>query len=84
MLEKIDLLGGLPGKSFLLVQVACDLYLSTVTANLVDKGIIGKNLPYIWQTGGKMLLVSALGLPAGGFWQHLLCLPPGHAGRPAA
>lgn len=49
---------------FLLVQVACDLYLPTVTANLVDKGIIGKNLPYIWQTGGKMLLVSALGLRA--------------------
>ena len=49
---------------FLLVQVACDLYLPTVTANLVDKGIIGKNLPYIWQTGGKMLLVSALGLLA--------------------
>ncbi|WP_416791463.1 ABC transporter ATP-binding protein [Lactobacillus delbrueckii] len=38
------------------------MYLPTVTANLVDKGIIGKNLPYIWQTGGKMLLVSALGL----------------------
>lgn len=36
----------------------------TVTANLVDKGIIGKNLPYIWQTGGEMLLVSALGLLA--------------------
>ncbi|WP_236701080.1 ABC transporter ATP-binding protein, partial [Lactobacillus delbrueckii] len=58
------MLGDLPGKSFLLVQVACDLYLPTVTANLVDKGIIGKNLPYIWQTGGKMLLVSALGLLA--------------------
>ncbi|MFB6055752.1 ABC transporter ATP-binding protein [Lactobacillus delbrueckii subsp. lactis] len=40
------------------------MYLPTVTANLVDKGIIGKNLPYIWQTGGKMLLVSALGLLA--------------------
>ncbi|MFV4923217.1 ABC transporter ATP-binding protein [Lactobacillus delbrueckii subsp. bulgaricus] len=36
----------------------------TVTANLVDKGNIGKNLPYIWQTGGEMLLVSALGLLA--------------------
>ncbi|GHN44455.1 hypothetical protein [Lactobacillus delbrueckii] len=35
---------------FLLVQVACDLYLPTVTANLVDKGIIGKNLPYIVST----------------------------------
>ena len=41
--------------SLFLVQVACDLYLPTVTANLVDKGIIGQNLPYIWQTGGKML-----------------------------
>lgn len=47
------MLGDLPGKSFLLVQVACDLYLSTVTANLVDKGIIGKNLSYIWQTGAR-------------------------------
>ena len=45
--------------SLFLVQGACDLYLPTVTANLVDKGIIGQNLPYIWQTGGKMLLVSA-------------------------
>ncbi|MCD5558180.1 ABC transporter ATP-binding protein [Lactobacillus delbrueckii subsp. lactis] len=36
-----------------------------MTANLVDKGIIGKNLPYIWQTGGEMLLVSALGLLVG-------------------
>ena len=48
--------------SLFLVQVACDLYLPTVTANLVDKGIIGQNLPYIWQTGGKMLLVSAWNL----------------------
>lgn len=32
---------------FLMIQVACDLYLPTVTSNLVDKGIIGKNLSYI-------------------------------------
>lgn len=65
MLEKYCLAGRLAWQVFfLLVQVACDLYLPTVTANLVDKGIIGKNLPYIWQTGGEMLLVSALGLLA--------------------
>ncbi|WP_201336155.1 ABC transporter ATP-binding protein, partial [Lactobacillus nasalidis] len=36
----------------------------TVTADLVDKGVIGKNLPYIWQTGGRMLLVAGIGLLA--------------------
>lgn len=44
--------------------MACDLYLPMVTSNLVDKGIIGKNLPYIWKTGALMLLVSALGFLA--------------------
>ncbi|WP_295747287.1 ABC transporter ATP-binding protein [uncultured Limosilactobacillus sp.] len=46
------------------VQVACDLYLPTVTANLIDKGIMQKDLHYVWQIGGVMLLVAFLGLLA--------------------
>ena len=46
------------------VQVSCDLYLPTVTANLIDKGIMQKDLNYVWHIGGVMLLVAFLGLLA--------------------
>ncbi|MFS8962854.1 hypothetical protein NYF20_06740 [Lactobacillus delbrueckii] len=39
----------------------------TVTANLVDKGIIGKNLPYYLANRGQDAFGFCLG-PAGGFW----------------
>ena len=52
---------------FLLIQVACDLYLPTITSDLVDRGIMQQNLSYVWHQGGMMLLVAALALlaPAG-------------------
>lgn len=49
---------------FLLIQVACDLYLPTVTSELVDKGIMQRNLAYIWKDGIYMLVVAAIGLAA--------------------
>ena len=49
---------------FLLIQVACDLYLPTITSDLVDRGIMQRNLSYVWHQGGMMLLVAALGLLA--------------------
>ena len=49
---------------FLLVQVAADLYLPTITSDLIDKGVINHDMAYIWQQGGIMLLVAALGLLA--------------------
>lgn len=49
---------------FLLIQVACDLYLPTVTSELVDKGIMQRNFAYIWKDGISMLVVAAIGLLA--------------------
>lgn len=49
---------------FLLIQVACDLYLPTVTSELVDKGIMQRNFAYIWKDGIYMLVVAAIGLAA--------------------
>ena len=51
---------------FLLIQVACDLYLPTITSDLVDKGIMQQNMHFIWREGGLMLLVAAIGLVAAG------------------
>lgn len=49
---------------FLLIQVSADLYLPTITSDLIDKGIAQDDQAYIWRQGGKMLVVSLLGLLA--------------------
>lgn len=51
---------------FLLIQVSCDLYLPTVTADLVNRGIVQKYMGVIWSKGIKMLIVAAIGLLAAG------------------
>lgn len=50
------------GLVFLLVflQTLADLYLPTLMADIVDKGIAYGNIPYILRMGGIMLLVAAV------------------------
>ncbi|MDR9853487.1 ABC transporter ATP-binding protein [Paenibacillus sp. VCA1] len=45
---------------FLLVfiQSLSDLYLPTLMSDIVDKGIVHGDIPYIWKIGGFMLLVA--------------------------
>lgn len=47
---------------FMIIQVACDLSLPTLTSNIIDKGIANNDIGYIWRTGGKMLLLSFVGV----------------------
>src|SRR5690349_15912490 len=42
-------------------QSLAALTLPTLLADIVDKGIITGNTDYIWQTGGRMLLVAVGG-----------------------
>lgn len=43
------------------VQVMCNLYLPTLMSDIVDKGLVNKDMNYIWKTGGYMLLISGAG-----------------------
>lgn len=43
------------------IQVMCNLYLPTLMSDIVDKGLINKDMNYIWRTGGYMLLISGAG-----------------------
>ncbi|WP_075363772.1 ABC transporter ATP-binding protein [Desulfosporosinus metallidurans] len=45
----------------LFLQVLSDLYLPTLMANIVDHGIVNKDVNYILRVGGFMLLVAAGG-----------------------
>lgn len=49
---------------FLFGQTVCDLYLPTITANLVNNGILQHDFPYIIEIGCRMLIVAGMGLIA--------------------
>src|SRR3954467_11973203 len=40
------------------VQVMCTLYLPSLNADIIDKGVITGDTDYIWRTGGIMLAVT--------------------------
>ncbi|MBM3660027.1 MAG: ABC transporter ATP-binding protein [Actinobacteria bacterium] len=40
------------------VQVACQLFLPTLNADIIDQGVLTGDTAYIWRTGGVMLLVT--------------------------
>lgn len=44
------------------LQTLADLYLPTLMADLINKGIMNSDTNYIWKTGGFMLLISAGGV----------------------
>ena len=62
--RNLELLPTLLAVIFLCFQVAADLYLPTITSDLIDNGILKQDIGYIWSEGGKMLVVAALGLIA--------------------
>ncbi|KQU25011.1 multidrug ABC transporter ATP-binding protein [Bacillus sp. Leaf13] len=43
------------------VQSMSDLFLPTLMADIIDKGVVPGDTSYIWKIGGLMLLVSTLG-----------------------
>ncbi|MBU8880429.1 ABC transporter ATP-binding protein/permease [Bacillus sp. FJAT-29790] len=46
------------------VQSMADLFLPTLMADIIDKGVVVGDKAYIWKTGGLMLLVAAFGASA--------------------
>ena len=46
-------------------EVICEMIIPVLMAGIVDKGIYGNNMGYIFSTGGKMIVIAVLGLLAG-------------------
>ncbi|MFJ5624082.1 ABC transporter ATP-binding protein [Peribacillus loiseleuriae] len=49
------------------VQSMSDLFLPTLMADIIDKGVVVGDTPYIWKIGGFMMLVAAIGAIASVF-----------------
>ncbi|MFE6794860.1 ABC transporter ATP-binding protein [Paenibacillus chitinolyticus] len=47
--------------AFLTLEALCDLTLPTLMSKIIDVGVAGKQMDYVWRMGGIMLLVTALG-----------------------
>lgn len=41
------------------IQSMADLFLPTLMADIIDKGVVAGDIPYIWKIGGYMLIVTA-------------------------
>ncbi|TLQ05332.1 ABC transporter ATP-binding protein [Pediococcus stilesii] len=54
------------GTLFLIVQIAGDLILPGITSDIINNGVAKNDIPYIWNSGVKMLLVSLIGLIGAG------------------
>ncbi|HEW91609.1 MAG TPA: ABC transporter ATP-binding protein [Thermotogaceae bacterium] len=50
--------------SLVTIQSILNLYLPDLMSDIVNKGVVRGNVPYIWRTGGKMLLVALFGIAA--------------------
>src|SRR4051812_24788470 len=46
---------------FLMVEAICDLLLPTILATMIDKGVANKDLSFVLEMGGVMLVVTAIG-----------------------
>lgn len=42
------------------IQSMADLFLPTLMADIIDKGVVAGDIPYIWKIGGAMLGVTAV------------------------
>ena len=48
--------------AFLMVQVICDMYLPSLTSDMINNGVAKGDTGYIWLVGWKMLGVAAIGM----------------------
>ncbi len=51
--------------AFMIGEVICEMVIPILMARIVDIGIYGNNMSYIFRTGGVMFIIAILGLIAG-------------------
>ncbi|MGX7196799.1 ABC transporter ATP-binding protein [Enterococcus olivae] len=62
--KKISMTSAIMAVVFMVVQVISDLYLPTLTSNIIDKGVAVGDIDYIWQTGIYMISFSLISIVA--------------------
>ncbi len=71
IVKRISLTSAIAAAVFMVIQVLADLYLPTLTSNIIDKGVAQGDVDYIWHTGFVMIgfsLISVLAAIANTFF----------------
>lgn len=64
LVKKISIVPIVMAVVFMAVQVISDLYLPTLTSNIIDKGVVKGDIDYIWHTGFIMMGFSVISILA--------------------
>ncbi|MBF8807527.1 MAG: ABC transporter ATP-binding protein [Enterococcus lacertideformus] len=60
IVKRISMTSAIVAALFMVVQVLADLYLPTLTSNIIDKGVAQGDVDYIWHTGFVMIGFSLI------------------------
>ena len=64
IVKRISLTSAIAAAVFMVIQVLADLYLPTLTSNIIDKGVAQGDVDYIWHTGVVMIGFSLISILA--------------------
>ncbi|OQO63266.1 ABC transporter ATP-binding protein [Enterococcus faecium] len=64
IVKRISLTSAIAAAVFMVIQVLADLYLPTLTSNIIDKGVAQGDVDYIWHTGFVMIGFSLISILA--------------------
>ncbi|EGP4802707.1 ABC transporter ATP-binding protein [Enterococcus faecium] len=64
IVKRISLTSAIAAAVFMVIQVVADLYLPTLTSNIIDKGVAQGDVDYIWHTGFVMIGFSLISILA--------------------
>ena len=64
IVKRISLTSAIAAAVFMVIQVLADLYLPTLTSNIIDKGVAQGDVDYIWHTGFVMVGFSLISILA--------------------
>lgn len=64
IVKRISLTSTIAAAVFMVIQVLADLYLPTLTSNIIDKGVAQGDVDYIWHTGFVMIGFSLISILA--------------------
>lgn len=64
LIKRVSLTSLLLALFFMIVQVVADLYLPTLTSNIINDGVAKGDIAYIWRTGFFMIGFSLIGIVA--------------------
>ncbi|MGY3749066.1 ABC transporter ATP-binding protein [Vagococcus acidifermentans] len=67
MIKRMSVVSIIMAFVFMFIQVIADLYLPTLTSDIIDKGVATGDIDYIWRVGFIMLGVSLVGIVASVF-----------------